>query len=206
MRYSAFVSSFCQPLIIIYPVQATKCVGRVLAVSIFTRDKLQSYVVEFSLVVPVERGKMFADETDIIWEVGYVSGAFDLFHVGHLNLLRRARERCNRLIVGVLSDESIERCKRKSPVIPLDDRIKIVEAIRYVDEVDVTTIELLDKIKAWEKYRFDAMFSGDDHTWDSWTKEENSLAERGAVLVFFPYTQGISTSSLRANLVASGNV
>ena len=149
---------------------------------------------------------MFADETEEIWDVGYISGAFDLFHIGHLNLLRRAKERCNRLIVGVLSDEAVIRCKRKSPVIPLEERIKIIEAIRYVDETDVTTIELLDKVKAWEKYRFDAMFSGDDHTWDGWTKEEDDLAALGAKLVFFPYTQGISTTSLRANLVASGNV
>ncbi len=149
---------------------------------------------------------MFANETDEIWNVGYISGSFDLFHVGHLNLLRRAKERCNKLIVGVLSDESIIKCKRRPPVIPLADRLAIVEAIRYVDEVDVTTVELLNKLVAWDKYQFDAMFSGDDHTYDGWRKEEEDLAERGAKLVFFPYTQGISTSSLRANLMASGNV
>lgn len=148
---------------------------------------------------------MFASDTDKIWDVGYVSGSFDLFHIGHLNILKSAKQRCNKLIVGVLSDEAIVRCKRRPPVIALEERLKIVEAIRYVDEVDITTIELLNKITAWEKYRFNAMFSGDDHNWDGWTKEEQDLAKLGAELVFFPYTQGISTSSLRADLVASTN-
>jgi glycerol-3-phosphate cytidylyltransferase len=149
---------------------------------------------------------MFADETDKIWEIGYVSGSFDLFHIGHLNLLRRAKERCNKLIVGVLSNEAIVRIKHKQPIITLDDRLAIVAAIRYVDEVDVTTRELLDKVKAWEKYHFDAMFSGDDHAWDNWIKEKDTLAEFGAELVFFPYTKGISTTSLRNDLIRWGDL
>jgi cytidyltransferase-like protein len=139
---------------------------------------------------------MFADESDKIWKIGYVSGSFDLFHIGHLNLLRRAKERCEKLIVGVLSDEAIVRIKRRQPVITLEDRLTVVAAIRYVDETDVTTRELLDKVKAWEKYHFDAMFSGDDHAWDNWIKEKDVLAKFGAELVFFPYTQGVSTTSL----------
>ncbi|MDR1184679.1 MAG: adenylyltransferase/cytidyltransferase family protein [Coriobacteriales bacterium] len=149
---------------------------------------------------------MFADETDKIWEIGYVSGSFDLFHIGHLNLLRRAKERCNKLIVGVLSNEAIVRIKHKQPIITLDDRLAIVAAIRYVDEVDVTTRELLDKVKAWEKYRFNAMFSGDDHARDNWIKEKDALTEFGAELVFFPYTPGISTTSLRNDLIRWGDL
>jgi glycerol-3-phosphate cytidylyltransferase len=149
---------------------------------------------------------MFADETDKIWEIGYVSGSFDLFHIGHLNLLRRAKERCKKLIVGVLSNEAIVRIKHQQPIITLDDRLAIVAAIRYVDEVDVTTRELLDKVKAWEKYRFDAMFSGDDHAWDNWTKEKDALTALGAELVFFPYTQGISTTTLRNDLIQQGDL
>lgn len=143
---------------------------------------------------------VFAHETDKIWHRGYISGSFDLFHIGHLNLLRRASERCDHLIVGVLSDEAIAYAKHKQPVITLEDRIAIVAAIRYVDEVDVTTKELLHKVNAWEKYRFDAMFSGDDHASDGWDREKDALAERGAELVFFPYTKNISTTSLKNEL------
>jgi glycerol-3-phosphate cytidylyltransferase len=149
---------------------------------------------------------MLADETDKIWDIGYISGSFDLFHIGHLNLLRRAKERCNKLIVGVLSNEAIVRIKHKQPVITLDDRLAIVEAIRYVDEVDVTTRELLDKVRAWEKYHFDAMFSGDDHAWDNWSKERGALSALGAELVFFPYTQGVSTTLLRNDLIRHGDL
>jgi cytidyltransferase-like protein len=143
---------------------------------------------------------IFADQTNKHWNIGYVSGSFDLFHVGHLNLLRNARNRCNRLIVGVLSDEAIGYCKRKQPVIPEHDRVAVVAAIRYVDEVDITTRELLNKVNAWEKYHFDAMFSGDDHATDGWAKEEDALRELGAELVFFPYTRGVSTSMIRNDL------
>jgi glycerol-3-phosphate cytidylyltransferase len=143
---------------------------------------------------------VFADETDRIWDVGYVSGAFDLFHIGHLNLLTRARERCRRLIVGVLSDESIRWCKKQDPVIPEAERIAIVGALRCVDETDMTTRELLHKEIAWEKYRFDAMFSGDDHAGDGWTREAEMLDGLGADIVFFPYTKGISTTVLRDGL------
>jgi len=142
---------------------------------------------------------IYANETDKIWGVGYVSGAFDMFHIGHLNLLRRAKERCNTLIVGVLSDEVMVKRKKKPPIHPLVDRLAIVSAIRYVDEVDITTLELLHKDRAWEKYRFDAMFSGDDHAQGNWTnpREENALKERGAELVFFPYTDKVSSTLLR---------
>jgi cytidyltransferase-like protein len=137
------------------------------------------------------------------WRVGYVSGAFDLFHIGHLNLLRRARECCERLVVGVLSDEAIVRIKGLEPMVPLNDRLAIVAAIRYVDEADVTTVGLLDKVAAWHRYHFDAMFSGDDHAHDGWAREQEDLRALGAQLVFFPYTQGVSTTLFRQRLDAS---
>ncbi|MDR3052618.1 MAG: adenylyltransferase/cytidyltransferase family protein [Coriobacteriales bacterium] len=143
---------------------------------------------------------MLATESDKRWEIGYVSGSFDLFHVGHLNLLRNAKERCDKLVVGVLSDDAIDRIKHKRPVIPCADRLAIVAAIRYVDEVDETTIALLDKIAAWQKYHFGAMFSGDDHAHDGWAHEQDELRKRGAELVFFPYTPSVSTSMLRKEL------
>jgi len=144
---------------------------------------------------------IFAYETDMHWGVGYISGTFDMFHAGHLNLIRRARERCDRLIVGVLSDKAAMKSKKKLPVRPLRERMEIVAAIRYVDEVDITTRSLLKKVNAWEKYRFDAMFSGDDHANESWTKEHEQLKLLGAELVFFSYTEGISSSALKERLL-----
>ena len=140
---------------------------------------------------------MLATETDKHWGKGYVSGAFDMFHIGHLNLIRRTKERCDRLIVGVLTDELIAAGKKKWPVIPLYERMEILRALKYVDEVDVTTQSLLDKAIAWNKYKFDAMFSGDDHIDDGWATEEEELKTLGADLVFFPYTKDVSTSCIQ---------
>jgi len=140
---------------------------------------------------------IWANETDKIWDIGYLSGSFDLFHIGHLNVIVNARARCKSLIVGVLSDEAILHNKKRLPVIPLEHRIEIIAALKYVDEVDITTMELLNKVSAWHKYRFDAMFSGDDHVHSGWRHEEDDLKKLGAELVFFPYTQGISTTQLR---------
>ena len=140
---------------------------------------------------------MLASETDKHWDTGYISGSFDMFHIGHLNLIRRAKERCGRLIVGVLTDEVIASGKKKWPVMPLNDRLCIISALKYVDETDITTEPLLNKVTAWEKYRFDAMFSGDDHIDDGWAWEEGDLKALGADLVFFPYTKEVSTSALQ---------
>ena len=142
---------------------------------------------------------MLASETDKHWCKGYVSGTFDMFHIGHLNLLRRTKERCDYLVVGVLSDEVVLKYKGKKPIIPLDQRMEIVGAIRYVDEVDITTEELLDKAKAWEKYNFNAMFSGDDHKSNDWLKESEKIEfdKNGVDIAFFPYTKEITSTMLR---------
>jgi glycerol-3-phosphate cytidylyltransferase len=142
--------------------------------------------------------RMLASETTKHYEIGYVSGSFDMFHIGHLNLIRRAKERCDSLIVGVLTDELIASGKKKWPVIPLKERMAIVEALRFVDRVDVTTPALTPKLAAWEKYRFGAMFSGDDWLGHPvWIDEERELNGRGADLVYFPYTKEVSTSKLQ---------
>jgi glycerol-3-phosphate cytidylyltransferase len=121
-----------------------------------------------------------------------------MFHIGHLNLIRRARDRCDFLIVGVLTDELIASNKKKWPVIPLKERMAIVEALRCVDRIDVTTPALIPKLAAWEKYRFDAMFSGDDWLGHPvWIEEEKELNKRGADLLYFPYTKEVSTSKLQ---------
>jgi glycerol-3-phosphate cytidylyltransferase len=131
-------------------------------------------------------------ETDKKWNRGYISGVFDNFNIGHLNLIRRSKERCEQLIVGVLADDAVQKVKGKPPTNPLHFRLEIVKAIKYVDEVDVTTLEMLNKIAAWHRYKFDAMFSGDNHIGDAgWTWEGELLNNLGAELVFFPYTREV---------------
>ena len=128
--------------------------------------------------------------------IGYTTGVFDLFHIGHLNILRRAKEQCDYLIVGVSTDELVESYKHKSPVIPYEERKAIVEAIKYVDEV-VPQINR-DKLAAWKQYRFDKMFVGDD--WkgsELFSRLEDEFRKLGVEIVYFPYTKGTSSSYLR---------
>jgi glycerol-3-phosphate cytidylyltransferase len=132
--------------------------------------------------------------------VGYVPGAWDMFHSGHLNILRRARSQCDHLIVGVVTDESIRRVKHKDPIIPLVDRMAILAELRLVDEV--VEDDSVDKVEMWEKLRFDVLFKGDD--WRGTPKGdrlEAGMAEVGARVVYFPYTGGISSSEIRSRLV-----
>lgn len=128
--------------------------------------------------------------------IGYTAGAFDMFHIGHLNLLRRASLACDYLIVGVTTDELCEKKKGKRPIIPLEERILILESIKYVDQVvpQVT----YKKLDAWNNLKFDIMFSGDD--WQGtkrWKKLEKKFLKRGVEIVYFPYTKESSSSVLR---------
>ena len=130
---------------------------------------------------------------------GFTVGTFDLFHIGHLNLLRSAKEYCEYLIVGVHSDEWVMHCKNRSTIIPYEERADIVAAIRYVDEV--VKNETRSKMEVWEKYKFDVAFIGDD--WkgtEVWNKIEQELNSVGCDVVYIPYTQGISTTELRIKL------
>ena len=129
------------------------------------------------------------------YKVGYTTGVFDLFHIGHLNILRNAKEMCEYLIVGVSTDELVEKEKQKTPIIPLDERVKIVEAIKYVDQVVLQPNK--NKMQAWEKYNFDAMFVGSD--WqgtDTWQKYEEEFKEVGVDIVYLPHTDGTSSTLL----------
>lgn len=129
------------------------------------------------------------------YDVGYTTGVFDLFHIGHLNLLRGAKERCDRLIVGVNTDELVQQYKGKTPVICFEQRLEIVASIRYVDVAIAQTD--LDKLKAWETLRFNALFQGDD--WmghPRYIKTEADLKTVHADMIFLPYTKEISTTSL----------
>lgn len=138
------------------------------------------------------------------YHIGYTAGAFDMFHIGHLNLLRRAKENCDYLIVGVTSDEIIEKTKGHPPVVDTEDRMKIVESIRYVDEVVVQ--DDLDKVAAWEKLHYDVLFSGDDWKGTArWQGYEDELKKRGADLVYFSYTKEISSTKLREKTGAEEN-
>ena len=131
-------------------------------------------------------------------KVGYTTGVYDLFHIGHLNLLRKAKAQCDYLIVGVSTDELVSY-KHKQAVIPFEERREIVAAIKYVDEI--VTQENMNKMEAWEKYHFDVMFVGDD--WkgtDKWNKIEADLNAVGAEVVYFPYTKGTSSTLINETL------
>jgi glycerol-3-phosphate cytidylyltransferase len=131
--------------------------------------------------------------------IGYTTGVFDLFHIGHLNILKRAKEQCDYLIVGVSTDELVKEYKNKVPIIPYNERKSIVEAIRYVDKV--VPQETRDKLAAWEKYRFDKMFVGDD--WkgsELFNNLEVKFKTRNVDIIYFPYTKGTSSTYLRSVL------
>lgn len=133
--------------------------------------------------------------------VGYAGGAFDLFHVGHLNILRHAKSQCDYLIAGVVSDDMLERTKGARPVVPLAERLEIVEHIDFVDEVIAETD--LDKLDTWRKRPFDIYFKGDD--WKGSEKGirlERAFAEVGVEVVYFPYTVATSSTVLRRALRA----
>lgn len=133
------------------------------------------------------------------YKVGYIAGVFDLFHVGHLNLLRRAKERCEYLIVGALSDELVIKFKSNPPYIPFEERKQILEAIRYVDEVVKVTDENHEKMKAWNQYHYDCLFSGDDYSGNPyWIEDQRSLQKIGSNIEYFPYTKSTSSTMIKA--------
>ena len=136
-----------------------------------------------------------------MYRVGYAPGAYDLFHIGHLNILRHARERCDYLVAGVVSDEMAELAKGRRPVIPLIERLEIVRNIKYVDAAFVETVP--DKLETWQQVRFDVLFKGGD--WRGTPKGdrlERDFAAVGVDVVYFPYTVHTSSTQLRRALDA----
>ena len=126
--------------------------------------------------------------------VGYTSGVYDLFHIGHLNLLKKAKGLCDKLIVGVSTDKLVEY-KHKHPVIPFEERIEIVRSCKFVDAA--IPQEKLDKYKMWEKLHFDILFVGDDwYNSPSWKEMEEKFDKVGVRVVYFPYTKGTSSTLL----------
>ena len=137
------------------------------------------------------------------YKVGYTTGVYDLFHIGHLNLLRRAKEQCEYLIVGVTVDELVAY-KHKQSVIPFEERLAIVDAVKYVDKAVPQTS--MDKMAAWQEYKFDVMFVGDD--WkgtDKWNTFEEEFKKVGTDIVYFPYTKSTSSTLLNEVLLKLRN-
>lgn len=131
--------------------------------------------------------------------LGYTSGVYDLFHIGHLNLLKNARGLCDKLIVGVSVDELV-KYKNKKAVIPFEERIEIVRNIKYVDSA-IPQYEI-DKFKVWEKIKFDVLFVGDDwYESDSWKIMENKFKEVNVRVIYFPYTKGTSSTLINEILI-----
>ncbi len=131
--------------------------------------------------------------------VGYVPGAWDMFHIGHLNILLRAREQCDRLVVGVVTDEALQQAKGKLPVIPLVERVEVIRHLAMVDDVVVDFSS--SKLEVWERVRFDVLFKGDD--WRGTPKGEKleaDMASVGVRVIYFPYTVHTSSTLLRSLL------
>lgn len=133
------------------------------------------------------------------YKIGYTTGVYDMFHIGHLNLIRRAKEQCEYLIVGVSTDECVQSYKNKTPIIPYEERTAIVQAIRYVDEVVPQTS--MDKLEFLKKRHFDVMFHGDE--WkgtELYNKYEEEFAKYGAKIEYLTHTDGISSTILSEKL------
>ena len=131
--------------------------------------------------------------------VGYTTGVYDMFHIGHLNIIRRAKEKCDYLIVGVSTDELVESYKHKTPVIPFEERIAIVQALKYVDRVVPQTS--MNKMEAWKELKFVVMFHGSDwQNSDMYNKIVADLREVGVDVIFLPHTDGVSSTLLSETL------
>lgn len=133
------------------------------------------------------------------FRIGYTTGVFDMFHIGHLNILRRAKEQCDYLIVGVSTDKLCSERKNKLPIINENDRMAIIKAIRYVDRV--LPQEDMDKTRIVKEYNVNAVFVGSD--WkgtESWNQYEKDFAKFGCEVVYLDHTDGISSTILRDKL------
>lgn len=129
------------------------------------------------------------------YKIGYTTGVFDMFHIGHVNILKKAKEQCDYLIVGVSTDDLVLSYKHKKPIMPFEERFEILSSIKYVDQVVAQTS--MDKVAAWRELHFDAVFHGDDWKGTALYNEiEESLRAVGCELVFLPHTEGTSSTIL----------
>ena len=133
--------------------------------------------------------------THFVKTVGYTTGVFDLFHIGHLNILRNAKSMCDHLIVGVTIDELVEQRKKKRPIIPFIERVEILQEISFIDTV--VAQDSMDKMLAWNRYHFDIMFVGSD--WqgsEKWNQIEKDFAAVNVRIIYFPYTKTTSSTKI----------
>ena len=141
-------------------------------------------------------------ENEKKYKIGFTCGVFDLFHVGHLNLLENCKKQCETLILGLCTDEYVEKVKHKDPVFSQEERFRILSALKMVDRVEYVSIEeVTDKELAQRIFGFDVLFSGDD--WkdtDRYLKTEKEFAKIGVSIEYLPYTKGISTTSIKESL------
>ena len=134
------------------------------------------------------------------YKIGFTAGTFDLFHIGHLNLIERSKSKCECLIVGVNSDKLVSEYKSKLPFVNEEERLRIVSALRAVDQT--VMIHSLDKVEQHKRYGFDVVFIGDDWVGNErWLKTEKDLAAVGAKVCYLPYTNNVSTTKLTEKIV-----
>ena len=136
------------------------------------------------------------------YKVGYTCGVYDMIHVGHLNLFERCKQQCDKLIVGVCNDEYVRKIKNKEPVINENDRLRMVKALKVVDDAYLIDIETTnDKMKALNQFHFDVLFSGDDwKNTERYLKTEKEFASLNVSIEYWPYTKGISTTMLKEKM------
>lgn len=145
-----------------------------------------------------ENGNAMKADDDKPYNVGYIAGVFDLFHIGHLNMFKRAKEQCKYLIVGVVSDEGVRLNKQAEPFVPFEERIEMVRSCKYVDEAVKLPLDFAGTRDMFKLYHFDVQFSGNDYEHDpAWLAEKEFLEKNGSTMVFFPYTQSTSSTKLK---------
>lgn len=145
-----------------------------------------------------ENGNAMKADDDKPYNVGYIAGVFDLFHIGHLNMFKRAKEQCKYLIVGVVSDEGVRLNKQAEPFVPFEERIEMVRSCKYVDEAVKLPLDFAGTRDMFKLYHFDVQFSGSDYEHDPvWLAEKEFLEKNGSTMVFFPYTQSTSSTKLK---------
>ena len=166
-------------------------------------DREYAFNVEYDRNQSENKGKReyVENNTDVAkkpYNIGYIAGVFDLFHIGHLNMFKRAKEMCNYLIVGVVSDEGVRLNKQAEPFVPFDERIEMVRSCRFVDEAVKLPLDFAGTRDMFKVYHFDVQFSGSDYENNTyWLEEKKFLEENGATMVFFPYTQSTSSTKLK---------
>lgn len=165
-------------------------------------DYLRSLFNDYMKMPPKKKQVVHSDRMkwkEKRYKLGYTTGVFDMFHVGHLNILKRSKALCDRLIVGVSTDELVQSYKNKTPVIPFKNRCEIIASVKYVDEV--VAQKHRDKVKSLEEIGFDVMFVGSD--WkgsELFNTVESTFKNKGVDLIYLPHTDGISSSLLRERI------